>query len=339
MVWRSIGITLALLSLLLLCGGNAFATITIVETTTMGDGNPTGGAWLYDWGTIKAYDGYTADGTGDESTGSRLSIAWTTDPTYGNVKKWSQDYKQETYPIPSPDGSLGEYWDVEFLAFQQDATNYYFLGIMSTNQTLYDYSSTIKIAVGDLAINPTGSPSDTTPVYKAGYGVKLAGSQQGKALQNATFGWGIVGNDTLSWEKRNPLYTSGTYNPGGFYPGQTDPGYANPYDWASNFDPLSSTTTEAVKVHQVLGIGTSNNRDGPAGTNDLNTYAYEVQIPKTHLAFLGTIHDFSIASTCLNDGMKSGPIGASPPVPELPPTLLAVMLPAIGLLVRRMKSR
>jgi len=305
---------------LLACSGGAWATVS------MGDGDPTGGAWLHDWGTIGTLPGWDPPST----SGTRLDVLFD-DGTHN----WAEDWKQTEYPIPSPGGLHGEEFDVEYLALTQDSTNYYFLAILSTGPDLVKASDTIAVSVGDLAINPTTTynAQGKATSYTAGYGVKLAGANQGHALEDVEFGWGVqtsgAWNDSTA-ELRNPAYQgTSTRNPGGYYPGQTDPSYVNPYDWASNFAYLDGMGgyTEAVEWHQLL-----TGSDGPAGYS-FDTWAVEVAISKSHLGSVGPIHNFSVAVTCLNDGMTSGH------APELPPTLLALALPAIGLLVRRAKSR
>jgi len=178
--------------------------------------------------------------------------------------------------------------------------------------------------------------------------VKLTGNNQGQALANVEFGWGI---DRSNPEDRNPSKKGNDgAAPSGYKP--TDSRVPH-YGWASNFTYTAASPadpTEATVIYQRLlgdgawgysGYGTGHDTDGPdqGGVGyGLDTYAIEVTIPKWRLASVGTIHDFSIASTCLNDGMKSSVPGGSD-VPELPPTLLALALPAIGLLVRRAKTR
>jgi len=352
---------------LLLCASGAFATV-----------NLGGSGWLLNWdGTIDYASDWDTTADGDDG-GRHLDVTWN-DTTH--VKASAADWKKDGRPIPSPGGYStsyeddGEYWDVEYLAMAQTSSTYYFMAILSASPNLVSWGTTYAIGVGDLAINLVKngtSVSDQT--FTAAYGVKLAGTNTGKALSNVAFGWGITGDyGTSTAELRNPANFSGTSKQAsGFYPGQDGPTgegvtYADPYDMASNFrydptatvDPTPVGDTVSVVWHGIYGATVSKNgnvwtatniagvanTDGPAGTsvgsgyNGLDTFAVEVAIPKANLGSVA-VDNFSLASTCLNDGWRvEGLGGGPPPVPELPPTLLAVMIPAIGLLFRRAKSR
>jgi len=338
-VWRNIGATLPLMGLLL-CSGTAFATVL---NSSIG--------FNHDWGTINTAADYVPAANGSfNSSDPGTHLEW---HLPGAMHENSEDFKHQPAPIPSPNGALGEYWDTEVLAFAADhgdSGSYYFLAILSTADTLYNYGSSSKIAIGDLAINPRVPSSGA---YVADYGIKLAGTNKGQGLADAPFGWGIdEGKNGILAELRNPskfAVISGSdsdRDAGGYSP---DDGH---YAWASNFTYTAAAidpTEATVKWAQVLGsgdwqytgAGTGADDDGP-GDYGLDTYAIEITIPKWRLYGLDRIESVSLASTCLNDGLLLSGLGGGPPpppVPELPPTLLAVMLPAVGLLVRRLKSR
>jgi len=344
---------------LLLCASGAFASV-------MG-----GSDWLFNWdGTIDYASDWDTSAAGDDG-GRHLDVTWN-DTTH--VKTSAADWKKDGRPIPSPGGYStsyeddGEYWDVEYLAMAQTSSTYYFMAILSASPNLVSWGTTYAIGVGDLAINLVNNgTSVSNQTFTAAYGVKLAGTNTGKAKSNVAFGWGITGNyGTSTAELRNPASFSGTSKQAsGFYPGQDGPTgdgitYADPYDMASNFTYNDGDAADTVSVvwHGIFGATVSKtgnvwtamnaggvNTDGPAGTSvgsgydGLDTFAVEVAIPKANLGSVA-VDNFSLASTCLNDGWRIEGLGGGPPeVPELPPTLLAVMIPAIGLLFRRARSR
>lgn len=328
--------------------------------------------WGYNWGTLNLASDW--DGAGSGTGGQRLTWGGMfTDPGLAN-RFAIADYTTEGQPggldpsVPSPGGASGEMWDVEALAYANrtgvgEEGKYYFLAILSTPTSLYNHGGN-AISVGDLAIGTTSGLTTYTgsQTYSAALGVKLAGTKAQAYEKNAQFGWGL-GAYSANPNNRDPVSVGGAVGvqSGGYTPGYVwDPnasggGPSHAYQWASNFDGTASggvtsdkttgatldTTKVTVNYARIFGDNTATlDADGP-GNNGLDTYAVLVTVDQSvWTAPTGTTtFGISLATSCLNDGlMLQAEGGGSPPVPQLPPSLLLGALPAIGLVIRRFKG-